>query len=420
MANRTWLTRASAALVFCGLLSSCAFHHRKYENPITKDTQQPDKVLFDKAMHDIVHGRYEIARLTLNTLINTYDSSEYLAKAKLAIADSWYREGGANGLAQAEAEYKDFILFYPTMPEAAESQYRICDIHYKQMEKPDRDTTQALRAQTECQVLLTQFPNSKYAPLAEQRLRDIQEVLAGSEMAVGEFYSHKGSYPAAANRLKGLVEQYPLYSEADRALWDEADAYSHMPRRFRKDEADALDELVREYPLSSLSDDAKKKLKDMEMPIPEADPVALNRMKYEEENRTKLGVFSRVFGPFISRPDVHLAAKTGTPAMARIPPLIPVSVPPPPASTGLTGQVTVTPVAPSSPPGAATAAGAPTATSKASDPQVSLRNQQLPTNHTLPKRKEKKHKHKKEKKEKKTTAPADTNNGNTAPNGSKP
>ena len=75
--------------------SSCGFHHTEYENPITKDTQQPDKVLYDKAIKDLEKGRYELARLTLNTLINTYDTSEYLAKAKLAIADSWYREGGA-------------------------------------------------------------------------------------------------------------------------------------------------------------------------------------------------------------------------------------------------------------------------------------------------------------------------------------
>ena len=64
--------------------SACGFKRKKYENPITKDTQQPDKVLFDKAIHDIEKGRYEVARLTLNTLINTYDTSEYLAKAKLA------------------------------------------------------------------------------------------------------------------------------------------------------------------------------------------------------------------------------------------------------------------------------------------------------------------------------------------------
>src|SRR6202795_1062508 len=111
--NRIHLILAIAAIL--GLLTSCGIRRKKYENPISKDTQQPDKVLFDKAVSDIEHGRFEVARLTLNTLINTYDTSEYLAKAKLAVADSWYREGGSHGMAQAEAEYKDFILFYPQM-----------------------------------------------------------------------------------------------------------------------------------------------------------------------------------------------------------------------------------------------------------------------------------------------------------------
>src|SRR5512132_3405573 len=102
---------AAVAILFSG----CGLRGKKYDNPITKDTQQPDKVLFDKAINDIEHSRFEVARLLLQNLINTYDTSEYLAKAKLAIADAWYREGGAHGMAQAEAEYKDFILFYPAM-----------------------------------------------------------------------------------------------------------------------------------------------------------------------------------------------------------------------------------------------------------------------------------------------------------------
>ncbi len=81
------------AMLMAGLLTSCSFRAKKYDDPITKDTKQPDKVLFDRAIGDIEHGRYEIARITLNTMINNYDQSEFLAKAKLAIADSWFREG---------------------------------------------------------------------------------------------------------------------------------------------------------------------------------------------------------------------------------------------------------------------------------------------------------------------------------------
>src|SRR5580692_3202037 len=186
-------------VLMAGLLASCGFKRKKYDNPITKDTKQPDKVLFDRAIDDIEHSRYEIARITLNTLINTYDQSEFLAKAKLAVADSWYREGGSAGLAQAEAEYKDFILFYPAMEEAAESQQKICMIHYRQMEKSDRDANQALRAEDECRALITTFPNSTFVPATQQLLRNIQESLAEREFLVGAFYVKRGDNSAATS-----------------------------------------------------------------------------------------------------------------------------------------------------------------------------------------------------------------------------
>src|SRR3982074_2391314 len=96
------------ALAAVLLTGGCGFHRKKDENPITQNTEQTGQGMFDKAINDIEKGGYEVARLTLNTMINTYDSSEYLAKAKLAIADSWMRQSGPEGLAQAEAEYKDF------------------------------------------------------------------------------------------------------------------------------------------------------------------------------------------------------------------------------------------------------------------------------------------------------------------------
>jgi outer membrane protein assembly factor BamD (BamD/ComL family) len=81
-----------------------------------------DKLLYDRGIDKIEHGDYVIARLTLNTLINSYADSDYHARAKLAIAVSWLRQGDEHALAQAEAEYRDFILFYPDMKEAAELQ----------------------------------------------------------------------------------------------------------------------------------------------------------------------------------------------------------------------------------------------------------------------------------------------------------
>jgi outer membrane protein assembly factor BamD len=396
---RSWLALAALAL----LAASCGLRRHPYENPITKDTQQPDKVLFDKAIHDIEHSRYEVGRLTLQTLINTYDTSEYLAKAKLAIADSWYREGGAHGLAQAEAEYKDFILFYPAMEESAEAQNRVCDIHYKQMEKSDRDPQHALRAEDECRQLLVQFPNSKFAPIAQQKLRDIQEVLALSEFKVGTFYHTKGSFPASANRLQGLADQFPLFSQNDEALWTMADDYRRMGDRFENQEVAAYTRIVKDYPLSPHVEAAKERLQTMNRPVPETDPAALARMQYEQENRTKASVPGRVMGVFGSRPDVRAAAKSGSPSMAGLRPTIPVSVPQTAAPGGVTdvnaAVVTNTstldnsPDARANPPGqnaaANQAAGAETAVT---GQPASAQNQPLPSNHAVPAKKQKKSK----------------------------
>ena len=300
---------------------------KKYEAPISKDTMQPDKVLFDRAIKNIEKGNYEVARLTLNTLINTYDTSEFLAKANLAIADSWYREGGAHGLAQAEQAYKDFILFFPNMEEAAQSQFKVCEIHYKQMEKADRDNSQATRAEDECRQVLNQFPNSKYAEPAKMKLLQVQEVLADKEYGNGHFYFHKGSFPAAASRFAYVTTQYPLYSGSDQALWELADSYRKMGDRFENEEATALTKIVKDYPFSSHVDGAKERLTALKRPIPQADPAAYAHQKYEMENRTKQGMFSKAVGVVTGHPDTSLAAKSGTPAMTTIRPTAPVSVP---------------------------------------------------------------------------------------------
>jgi outer membrane protein assembly factor BamD len=306
--------------------SGCA---HKYENPITKDTQQPDKVLFDTSIDDIEHGRYERARLTLQTMMNTYDTSEYLAKAKLAMADSWKREGGAHGLAQAEAEYKDFILFYPSMEEAAEAQYKICDMQFQQLDKSDRDPVHARLANEECKDLLLKWPNSKFAPDAASKLRETQEVLADNEMKIGLYYNKKGGngYFSSANRLNTLVNTYPLYSQADEALWVAADDYNQLGDKYENNQAEMYARIVKDYPLSVHVADAKAQLKAMGRAVPDADPVAETRMKYELENRTKRGLMSKLTGPFSSHPNTINAAKSGSPQMESFKPTIPLNVP---------------------------------------------------------------------------------------------
>src|SRR5690348_8902444 len=99
-ANKAWLVApllAGLALVGCMGGGKKAAVARKTMRG-TGTSAEPDKVLYARAMDNIKRNRMEEARLTLQTLINTYPDSEYLAKAKLAVADSYFKQGGFTGM----------------------------------------------------------------------------------------------------------------------------------------------------------------------------------------------------------------------------------------------------------------------------------------------------------------------------------
>ena len=280
----------------------------------TANTAEPDKILYDRAADDLKRGRYEAARLGMQTLINTYPDSEYLAKAKLAVADSYYKEGGSSNITQAIAGYKDFIVFFPFLPEAAYAQMQVAMCNYNEMPKADRDNTHAKAAEDEFQVFLSKYPKDPLAPEAQQRLREVQEVLAEAQFRISYYYYIKGDKRAAAGRLIPLVNRYPLYSKTDQALWMLGDIFEKSER---KDIAGGYyAAIVRNYPLSKYDADAKAKLVALGVPVPQPDPKAVAWMTAEQNTpRPKEGLLHRGIGVLHSGPDVDTAAHNGMPQM---------------------------------------------------------------------------------------------------------
>ena len=331
-------------VLISGLLGLLAFSvactNKKVNNPLANvGSKQPDKVLFDRSMDAMKHNRFDVARMTLQTLINTYPDSEFIARAKLAVADSWYAEGGSTALQQAEIEYKDFGTFFPNMPEAAEAALKVANIHYQQMEKADRDYTHAMRAEEEYRQVILQYPDSKMLPEAKQRLREVQEVLAQREYSIGRFYYLRQAYPAAIARLQTLVDRYPLYSGADETLYLLGQTYeaqmamirqnakasegtkSALAERSEKGAAEAYSKIITRYPAMDRALDAKARLEALKLPVPRPTRAALELNKKELASRGEPSMVSSVMGSFGKRPDTERAARVGEPTMVDPTPL---------------------------------------------------------------------------------------------------
>jgi outer membrane protein assembly factor BamD len=296
------------------------------------DAKLPDKQLYDKAVEATKHGHFDVARLDLQTLLNTYPDSQFQMRAKLAIADSWYKEGGTAALTQAESEYKDFITFFPNAPEAAEAQMRVGDIYFRQMDKPDRDYAKAVHAEEEYRLMLQQFPESTLVPQAKQRLREVQEVMASREADIAAFYATRNAWPATIARYQTVVDTYPQYSHMDDVLVGLGDAYeaearyvrslklpeagkARLERIYDDQAAAAYTKVVLEHSAAPHVEDARDRLAAMNLPIPTPTPEQVAASVALENSRRQYRLQDRVGLMFMHRADVVLAARDGEPTI---------------------------------------------------------------------------------------------------------
>jgi outer membrane protein assembly factor BamD len=340
---KRFLSRLPILCLLSALTASAQFGIFKPSKPSTVPTpdeplaghasKQPDKELFDKAMAAMKKGKFDVARLDLQTLLNTYPESEYQMRAKLAVGDSWFKEGGTAALTQAEAEYKDFITFFPNQPEAAEAQMKVADIYFMQMEKPDRDPTNTQRAEQEYRTMIQQFPDSTFVPRAKQRLREVQEVLAERQFQVGSFYFSHENWAATIARLQTVADNYPLYSQSDLALIGLGDAYAaearvvqrlaqinpkakqELMKAYDDQAADAYARVVTHYSMAAHVEDARERLIALNRTVPEPTKEELAESEATEQSRTGITFKDRALLLVKRGPVTVNAARIGDPTL---------------------------------------------------------------------------------------------------------
>lgn len=261
---------------------------------------EQDRELYETAMKFLQKNRFTAARLALQTLLDTYQDSEYGPQAKYAVAETFYYEAGHSNLQSAEVEFRQFITFFPDHELADDAQLKVAMTHIKQLQKPDRDDTEARLAEFELTTMISMYPDSPLSDEAKEKLRAVQELLAESLLGPAKQYYRRRAYAAVIARCQEILEKYPDFSGTDRVLY-------LLGETVRKvDPGQSVPyyaQIVRDYPMSKLVKDSKKQLTEMQAAIPEPNPVALDRARQRQaEGKGVLGWLS--LGLFSGGPDV--------------------------------------------------------------------------------------------------------------------
>jgi outer membrane protein assembly factor BamD len=209
-----FLSRPSArllavALSFC-LLASCGGGKEK-------DTyvDQPVEYLYNTAMDQLANGDYSKASDSFDEVERQHPYSVWATKAQLMSAYALY-EG--NKYDESIIAADRFIQLHPGHRDVAYAYYLKALDYYIQIEDVGRDqktTQQALDALNE---VIRRFPDTRYARDARLKIDLARDHLAGKEMAIGRWYESRGTYLAAINRFKTVVDQYQTTSDVPEAL----------------------------------------------------------------------------------------------------------------------------------------------------------------------------------------------------------
>lgn len=161
--------------------------------------------LYQAGVEAYNRGRYSRAVEYFTRVKERFPMHELALMAEIGLADAYFSD---KDYANAELAYTDFLNLHPTHEHIPYVMYQIGMCHYMNMFSIDRDQTETVRAMKEFEQVIARFPTSKFAVLAEEKLRDCRKRLAAKEFYIGRFYFRRGQYQAAVKRFEYLLTHF--------------------------------------------------------------------------------------------------------------------------------------------------------------------------------------------------------------------
>ncbi|MDR2726283.1 MAG: outer membrane protein assembly factor BamD [Candidatus Adiutrix sp.] len=172
-------------------------------------------VLAREAQELMAADNYSDAAALWQQLKDQYPYSEYAVLGELKLGDALYLQ---EKFIEALAAYEDFERLHPENEAVPYAIYQQGMCFYSRMRGIDRDQTPTIQTIQTMARLMDMYPSSRYAVMAQARMSEAQNNLAGHEFYVGEFYFRRKDYQAAMNRYLGLIQYYPDSGYHQRSL----------------------------------------------------------------------------------------------------------------------------------------------------------------------------------------------------------
>lgn len=231
------------------IISSCSFFKPDFIPESPKD-------LFAEGIKALKNKEDMHARTLLNQIIEDFPGSKERIESLLLLGRIHYSLAEYE---EAKNKFQEFIDLYPVNKQVDRAYYFKAMSDYKVVDIAARDQTAAKDAIDGFELLINQFPKSKYIEKAKKNKKKCALRLAENIFEIGKFYYNIGSYQSAISRLENLLIQNPNYKFSDEAAFLIAESYYNEQNFIEA--VVFYKKFVNKYPRSQFIVQAKKRLK---------------------------------------------------------------------------------------------------------------------------------------------------------------
>jgi len=177
--------------------------------------ERPVEVLFNKAMDELLRGKYEEAAHSFEEVERQHPYSNWATLAQLRAAFAYYE---AQQYEKAVMALEVFIRLHPGSPYTPYAYYLQGMCYYEQVPNAERDLKLMELALKAFEEVKSRYPDSIYARDSRYKIDLLKDRLASKDMHIGRYYLREGLYLAALNRFKSVIAHYQQTSHVPEAL----------------------------------------------------------------------------------------------------------------------------------------------------------------------------------------------------------
>lgn len=219
-----------------------------------KDKDEPEGVpaeqLYEEAHASMQGGNWAGAETKFRRLIAQYPYGAHTEQALIETAYAQYKSGRHD---EAVSTIDRFIRTYPTHRNIPYLYYLRGlansgrDAVFMQrvwsLDPSRRDLSTPMQAFSDFRIVAENYPDSRYAEDARQRMVALRNLLARHELDTGLYYLRREAWIAAAGRARYLLETYPQSEYQNDAVALMGQAYTELGNQALVDDARRVLEL---------------------------------------------------------------------------------------------------------------------------------------------------------------------------------